>query len=111
VLPPLSRPRLNPDLWLDVRDERGNHYLWRYIHYNNKVVGAGTRDEFRLTHVTEFLVRSGANSGDTLELRADPEGHYRARVIEGKPAGQILVLRTSGSWSVVRLPFHRTERA
>lgn len=45
-----------------------------FIHYNNKVVESGTRDEYRLTGMTGLLRSLGPRVGDVLVLRRDAGG-------------------------------------
>src|SRR3954453_21176824 len=65
--PGLSRSAKNPDIWLPVLAS-GEPERWRYIYYNNKLTGSGTRDEYRLTHVRSWMDRVGAAPGDVVEL-------------------------------------------
>jgi Restriction endonuclease EcoRII, N-terminal len=100
--PTLEEAELNPDVWLQVRHVGGTS-RWRFIHYNNGVVGSGTRDEFRLTHVTEFLGAAGALAGDTLELTRTGPISYDARVASQDARNDSLVLSVAGGWRVVQL--------
>lgn len=68
-LPPLNASTKNPDTWLEMKDDAGDVWCFRYIHYNNKLhAPGGTRDEFRITHMTAFFRSVGATAGDTLVL-------------------------------------------
>jgi hypothetical protein len=100
--PTLDPARLNPDEWLDIASDHGT-FRWRFIHYNNRVVARGTRDEFRLTHIREFLRRAGASTGDALEFERTGFRAYWCRVIDAGLDADSLVLSRSGPWRVVSL--------
>lgn len=69
LLPPLDRSEKNPDAWLEMSDDSGTSWRFRYIYYNNKLHDeGGTRDEYRITHMTGFFRALGAVAGDTLVL-------------------------------------------
>ena len=68
-LPELDPRVKNPDAWLVATDDEGIEWEFRYIHYNNKHHSErGTRDEYRITHMTKALRALGANEGDTLAI-------------------------------------------
>jgi hypothetical protein len=100
VFPTLREDELNPSSILNV-EFRDCKFAWRYIHYNSKVFGSGTRDEYRLTRVTPFLRMSGARVGDTLELRGGDV--WRAVLVHDEQPPTALVLSKAGPWRLVRL--------
>ena len=51
-----------------------------FIHYNNRIVESGTRDEFRLTGMTSLLRSLHPEVGDVLVLRRAPEGPLEANL-------------------------------
>ncbi|MFT4954901.1 MAG: hypothetical protein ACI8U3_001275 [Brevundimonas sp.] len=66
----------NPSAWIDVTDEHGQERRLRYIWYNKKLHGTGTRNEYRITHLTGYL--RGARPGDALVFAGTPgSGRYR----------------------------------
>ena len=68
-LPRLEPGIKNPDLWLACTDQDGNEWKFRYIHYNNRLHDpGGTRDEYRITHMTKFFRAIGAGSGNTFRI-------------------------------------------
>lgn len=72
-LPPLDPAIKNPDAWLECEDETGQSWRFRYIHYNNRLHDSGgTRDEYRLTHMTGYLRAVGARPGDLLSISGEP---------------------------------------
>lgn len=99
--PALDETMLNPDRWLSVRVGGATH-RWRFIHYNNAVVGRGTRDEYRLTHVHSSLQSLGASAGDILELTPLEASSLSARLVFQAPEDEsVLVLQTAGNWRLV----------
>lgn len=104
--PRLDSSMLNPRINLPVIDEMGSEWKFVLIHYNNRLVASGTRNEYRLTHMTGFLRNHGARPGDVLSLERSG-GHFQARVereislFPERTSDD--VLRLSGSWRVVRI--------
>lgn len=106
--PSLPGDVTNPDVWLRVETDDGYVENWRYIHYNNKIVAAGTRDEFRLTHCRNFLRRIGATSGDVLVVTVEPEARsmtvsIRRPISAQRDYGGRLRLSTDGAWRRIAL--------
>lgn len=75
----------NPDAWIAVTDEHGEDRQLRYIYYNKKRHGTGTRDEYRITHLTKYLRDADARPGDALVF-AGVEGSRRYRIHVEKAA-------------------------
>jgi hypothetical protein len=99
--PVLDQTMLNPDRWLSVQVGAATH-RWRFIHYNNAVVGHGTRDEYRLTHVHSALQSLRAHAGDILELTRIDVSSLSARLVSQATDGEsVLVLQTAGRWRLV----------
>jgi hypothetical protein len=107
LLPTLDVTVENPECWLGVESPRGN-WRWRFIYYNKKLFGTGTRDEYRLLHTIKFTKDAGARAGDILEIVRT--GPYLLRVgirrDAGEPGDQVIQLQ--GPWSVVRVPSSRS---
>ena len=80
-------PKLDPgikndDTWIVCVDERSNDWHFRYVYYNNKLHDPkGTRNEFRLTHMTKYFNSVGAKSGDKLVLSKKKEGSYGIEIL------------------------------
>ena len=73
LLPVLDPSAKNPDAWIVARDEQGIEWQFRYIYYNNKLHDpGGTRDEYRITHMTQYFRAVGAQAGDILVLSGAP---------------------------------------
>lgn len=99
--PLLDPAQLNPDRWLLCEDETGTEWSLRYIYYNNRLHGRGTRNEYRITHLTKFLRRGGARAGDYLRFTAtDDPLRYRIAIERGADGS---AEDASGIPSVIRL--------
>ena len=85
--PKLDESKPNPRTTLQLESEQGVRGECRYIHYNNKLVSNGTRDEYRITRIRSFLRDCGASSGDTIEFSRLDDSHYLVNV-ESNDAGQ-----------------------
>lgn len=85
LLPFLNPAQKNPDAWLEIIDETGVTWRCRYIYYNNRLHDkGGTRDEYRITHMTAFFRAVGASAGDILVLSGLPRsGCYDISVRKG----------------------------
>lgn len=85
-LPPLDPAIKNPDAWLECEDETGQSWRFRYIYYNNCMHDeGGTRDEYRITHMTAFMRATGAEPGDVLTITGERQtGRLRLRVEKGE---------------------------
>lgn len=100
--PPLDPALPNPDAWISVLDEDDNEWALRFIYYNNRLHGAGTRDEYRITHLTRCLRGMGARPGDQLVFSSTQEpGHYLLRLECAMPREEVAsvpdgVIRLSG---------------
>jgi len=83
-LPELDASQKNPDAWISCRDELGKDWAFRYIYYNNKFHDAeGTRDEYRLTHMTKYFREAGAKEGDEFEITGVAGcSEYQIRVVK-----------------------------
>jgi len=72
----------NPDTWLSCTDPFGDEWKFRYIYYNNKLhETGGTRNEYRITHMTRFFKQNAASEGEELLItRGEKEGCYSIRI-------------------------------
>jgi hypothetical protein len=95
----------NPRCVIDLRDGAGEEWTFNFIYYNNKLFG-GTRNEYRLTGMTEFVRRYALKAGDSVIFRRTAgrlyEIDYRRK---DQPVRQAAdgskVLRLSGNWVIV----------
>lgn len=75
--PMLDEDVKNPRTTILFFDDDGNEWPFNYIHYNNKIINDGTRDEYRLTGMTAFFRSFGLRAGDNLFFWRDDENEYR----------------------------------
>ena len=69
MLPPLNPNVKNPDAWIECRDEDAHALKFRFVYYNNKLHDdGGTRNEYRLTHMTGWFRDVSAKEGDEFEI-------------------------------------------
>lgn len=73
--PQLDEEAFNPRREMGVYCQ-DTHRYWRFnfIHYNNKVFGSGTRNEYRLTQMTAFFREGGYQPGDDLVFVREESG-------------------------------------
>ncbi len=76
----------NPDAWIWCEDEFGKKWKLRYVYYNNKLhVANGTRNEYRITWMTEYLRLNSAKAGDSFILEATEEpDEYKIKIAKRK---------------------------
>jgi len=84
--PALPKNIKNPRTVIDLVDETGKIWSFNYIYYNNKFFG-GTRNEYRLTGMTEFIRAFNLKTGDTIILEKITE---RLRLIRYRRKDQPL---------------------
>lgn len=104
-LPPLDRDVLNPSAWIQCETPDGRVLRLRFIYYNNRLHSpGGTRNEYRITHLTKFLKESLAKEGDGFEIsRSEDEAKYRIRILPAQqkavadePDGPVRIKLTGG---------------
>lgn len=100
--PPLSPDTKNPRAVIDLVDETGKAWSFNYIYYNNKFFG-GTRNEYRLTGMTEFIRAFNLKTGDViiLEKVSDRLSRIRYRRKHQPAQGGPLKLGQAG-WRVIQ---------
>ncbi|WP_296426561.1 EcoRII N-terminal effector-binding domain-containing protein [Yoonia sp.] len=90
ILPVLDPEIKNPDAWLDCVDDAGQALRFRFVYYNNKLHDEnGTRNEFRVTHMTKWFRDTGAREGDEfrISLMSD-KMRYSIGIIRPDPEDQ-----------------------
>jgi hypothetical protein len=104
LFPRLDEAQYNPDTRISVLSpQTGEHWELRFVHYNNRVHGQGTRDEYRVTGTAKLLRALGASVGDILRISRTAVGDIEIRV-EPAPRGHHLdgdPITLSNGWSVV----------
>ena len=102
--PELNEAKLNPRSIVRLQSEQSVIGRCNFIHYNNKVVNGGTRDEYRITRIRPFLNDCGARTGDTIEFDRIDEHRYLVRIVqsEPRPVSGTVVVDLTGGWKSVR---------
>jgi hypothetical protein len=80
-----------PELDITVKNPRqklvvtespaGSKWKFNYIYYNTKLLGIGTRNEYRLTGMTAFLRSLNAKVGDELRFSRDENHSYTVQLV------------------------------
>lgn len=88
-LPHLDPSVKNPDAWLPCANPDGTPQKFRFVYYNNKLHDPkGTRNEYRITHMTGWFRDMGAREGDVFEIAREAESHvFVVSVIKGGDQG------------------------
>jgi hypothetical protein len=103
--PKLDPALKNPRDVIDVVDEAGEDWSFNFIYYNNHRFG-GTRNEYRLTGMTDFIRRHGLKTGDVVTFtRTDKRTiavtcRRKDAVVTVSESGR-KTLKLAGSWRVV----------
>ena len=102
--PALNESALNPRSNVRLQSEQGVTGTCKYIHYNNKLVSRGTRDEYRITRIHSFLTERGARTGDTIEFSRLDDSQYLVRIVpsEFEPETDSVVVDLARGWKTVR---------
>jgi hypothetical protein len=103
--PKLDPSTKNPRCVIDLRDAAGEEWTFNYIYYNNGLFD-GTRNEYRLTCMTEFIRRYDLKEGDTVMFKRPTDRFYgidyrrKDQPLTTLPDGR-KVLKLSGNWTVL----------
>lgn len=103
--PPLAEHSLNPDMWIIIAVPNGSEFNCRYIHYNNKLfTDSGTRDEYRITRMTQLLRMLGPGVGDHMEFERVRDGEYLVSLIraDAKPVKGAIEIDLRNGWMSIR---------
>jgi hypothetical protein len=103
--PELDAGIKNPRISLHFYEEDGiTKWPFEFIYYNGKFFG-GTRNEFRLTWMTQYLRAKNAKTGDRIEMLLDNEGRRHIVLKREKDSAEDDdgVLRLRGGWKVIEL--------
>lgn len=73
----------NPRSIIRCTDPDENFWDFTIIHYNNKYFG-GTRNEFRMTHLSSFFRKWDCSEGDTLRIGKDSSGIFHVEIIKNQ---------------------------
>jgi hypothetical protein len=98
--PSLMEDQLNPKCWMDCQGQDGRIWTFRFIHYNNGIVGCGTRSEYRLTRVAGYISYHALGVGDIIEFEQSRTGGYRVSHSAAQPTEKEHTLKLRGHWRV-----------
>ena len=100
ALPYLDPNVKNPDCWINCLDEQNEKWKFRYVYYNNKLHDEkGTRNEYRLTHMTKYFRSVAAKAGDMIVISVDDSNSlYQIRLEDQKTEKTAKPIRLKG-WS------------
>ena len=103
--PDLRADEPNPRAHILFEDPAAQRWEFAFIYYNNYLSG-GTRNEYRLTRMTNYIRQAGLSAGDDVVLRRDEEDRYFithefAAAASSPAASDTSVLRLSGGWRII----------
>lgn len=80
--PALDENAENPDCRLEMSSEElGATVSLRFVHYNSRLRGSGTRNEYRLTGTTRLFRDLHAVPGDEVEFDMGTNGNSSVRLL------------------------------
>lgn len=105
--PKLDNLEKNPRIALSFIDTSDRKWEFNYIYYNNKFFG-GSRNEYRLTGMTEYIRDYNLKAGDKIILRKEDEFVYyincvKANSLGNKGTAASKVLKLSNKWKVISI--------
>lgn len=102
--PKLDAAQYNPRVHLRFLDDGGTFWQFAFIYYNNKFFD-GTRNEYRLTHMTKYIRQAGLVTGDEIILSHDRDAdRYLITHRRQKKTGLVNgVLQLGTGWRVIQL--------
>lgn len=108
--PPLAADEINPRTLVTFEDVHSQkEWAFNYIYYNGALTGHSTRNEYRLTGMTDFFREYAAAPGDKVEFSRSVSGnryiaYQRTPVFESGDTSMedpdVIVL--SGTWKTRR---------
>jgi len=100
--PRLDSAIKNPRAVIDIHDETGREWTFRFIYYNNRFFG-GTRNEYRLTGMTAFFREFNLKAGDLVIFRRISPKHID--ISYRRARRQRKVLKLAATWRVIEADF------
>ena len=92
LFPKLDPKEYNPSVFIDIFDANGTSHKLRFVYYNNKLHKKGTRNEYRLTYLTDYLRNSNAQTGDRFQISMDDYSRLEMMVVKQKSGASDRVL-------------------
>jgi len=100
--PKINKKKIkNPRKTLEFFDRNGKKWLFNYIYYNNKYFD-GTRDEYRLTGMTNFIEINNLKSDDHLIISKGRNNHFLIDFCESEKNLKFIKNKNTGksSWNI-----------
>lgn len=103
--PLLDKSVKNPRAALVMHErDAATRWVFNFIYYNNRFFG-GTRNEYRLTCMTQYLRESNAKVGDEVVFTVNDDHSYELAIARAKDLTAVTrddgVLVLSGGWKIV----------
>lgn len=98
--PALNKEVKNPRTTLYFIDEAGTRWKFNFIYYNNRFFG-GTRNEYRLTGMTEYLRQNNLKTGDSIILSRSTDDLLSIRAERQNKSSASPKFVITGTWKVV----------
>jgi hypothetical protein len=87
LFPKLNPKDYNPSVFINIHDANGASHKLRLVYYNNKLLNKGTRNEYRLTHLTNFLRNWNAQPGDRFRISRTGDNRLEMSLIKQELGG------------------------
>jgi hypothetical protein len=100
LFPKLDAKEYNPSIFLNFKAPNGEIHKLRFVYYNNKLHGKGTRNEYRLTYLTKFIRNSNAVPGDNFRLTKTEDGTFEMEIVKKTQSTPSKVIKLRG-WNQV----------
>lgn len=105
--PELDKSKKNPRIVLFFIDDYGREWKFNYIYYNNKLF-KGTRNEYRLTGMTNYIQTYGLKEGNEIFLRKNNKKSYFISSIQKEMSAPAetevcTILKLGTIWKVISI--------
>ena len=87
LFPKLDANDYNPSVFISIYDIKGQIHKLRFVYYNNKLHNRGTRNEYRLTYLTDYLRNWNAKTGDRFRISMRTDNHLEMCVVKQEAGG------------------------
>jgi hypothetical protein len=100
--PVLGKETKNPRVSIPFFDDVGYKWTLSFIYYNNKFFG-GTRNEYRLTHMTKYIKSNSLKAGDEILLSYNLQSEKYSIAYQRKNSSidKNGILIIGSSWKVI----------
>ena len=100
--PELDASLYNPRVHLRFYDYAETAWEFAFIYYNNALFG-GTRNEYRLTRMTQYIRQAALIAGDEVTLSRDADRYRVSHVRKRQVQSGDRVLRLGTAWRVIEI--------